>query len=351
MIIVAPGSAVAGGARLGEGSRQNLTIEDAAAIAAEIPSVQLAVPLVQGTTQVVAANANWPTTVVGADAHFLEAREWRIASGRTLTNDDSGSAAKVIVLGSSVAQKLFGDDGAVGLTVRVQNVPLLVVGVLAPKGQDMQGNDQDDLVVIPLSTAKIRILGANQASSHAVGLILTKIRDGGNLAVAERDIRDLLRQRHRRAAHQDDDVSIHNYAELIARQDASARTLTFLLGAIAAVSLLVGGIGIMNVMLVSVTERTPEIGLRLAVGARRRDVLTQFLIEAGTLSGLGGTLGIPLGAAIAAIMASMAGWPIVIRSEPVVLSAACSIAIGIFFGFYPARRAARLQPAVALRYE
>jgi putative ABC transport system permease protein len=246
---------------------------------------------------------------------------------------------------------LFGADDPVGRTVRVQNVPLLVIGVLAAKGQDTQGNDQDDLVVVPLSTAKIRILGANQASSHAVGLILTKIRAGGNLAGAERDIRDLLRQRHQRAAGQDDDVSIRNYAELVARQDESAQTLTLLLGSIAAVSLLVGGIGIMNVMLVSVTERTSEIGLRLAVGARPRDVLAQFLIEAAALSGLGGIIGIPLGVAIAATLAHVAGWPVVIQSEPMIISAACSIAIGIFFGFYPARRAARLQPAVALRYE
>jgi putative ABC transport system permease protein len=351
LIVIAPGSSIAGGVRLGTGSRQNLTIEDAVAIAGELPAVQLAIPLVQGITQVVAGNANWPTTVVGADARFLEAREWRIEGGRTLTDDDGQNVAKVIVLGSSVAIKLFGADDPVGRTVRVQNVPLQVVGVLAAKGQDMQGNDQDDLVVVPLSTAKIRILGANQASSHAVGLILTKIRAGGNLAGAERDIRDLLRQRHQRTAGQDDDVSIRNYAELVARQDESAQTLTILLGSIAAVSLLVGGIGIMNVMLVSVTERTPEIGLRLAVGARPRDVLSQFLIEAAALSGVGGIAGIPLGAAIAATLAHVAGWPIVIQFEPMIFAAACSIVIGIFFGFYPARRAARLQPAVALRYE
>ena len=351
LIVIAPGTSMAGGVRLGAGSRQNLTIEDAIAIGSEIPAVQLAIPLVQGITQVVAGNANWPTTVVGTDARFLEAREWQIAGGRTLTDDDGQNVAKVIVLGSSVAMKLFGADDPVGRTVRVQNVPLQVVGVLAAKGQDTQGNDQDDLVVVPLSTAKIRILGANQASSHAVGLILTKIRAGGNLAGAERDIRDLLRQRHQRAAGQDDDVSIRNYAELVARQDESAQTLTLLLGSIAAVSLLVGGIGIMNVMLVSVTERTPEIGLRLAVGARPRDVLSQFLIEAAALSGVGGIAGIPLGAAIAATLAHVAGWPIVIQFEPMMFAAACSIVIGVFFGFYPARRAARLQPAVALRYE
>jgi putative ABC transport system permease protein len=351
LIVIAPGSSMAGGVRLGAGSRQNLTIEDAIAIGSEIPAVQLAIPLVQGITQVVAGNANWPTTVVGTDARLLEAREWQIAGGRTLTDDDGQNVAKVIVLGSSVAMKLFGADDPVGRTVRVQNVPLQVVGVLAAKGQDTQGNDQDDLVVVPLSTAKIRILGANQASSHAVGLILTKVRAGGNLAGAERDIRDLLRQRHQRAAGQDDDVSIRNYAELVARQDESAQTLTLLLGSIAAVSLLVGGIGIMNVMLVSVTERTPEIGLRLAVGARPRDVLSQFLIEAAALSGVGGIAGIPLGAAIAATLAHVAGWPIVIQFEPMMLAAACSIVIGVFFGFYPARRAARLQPAVALRYE
>jgi len=229
--------------------------------------------------------------------------------------------------------------------------PLLVVGVLDRKGQNTQGSDQDDLVIVPLSTAKTRILGSTHASSRAVGAIITKIRQGEDLANAERQIRDLLRQRHRRAVDQDDDFLIRNLSEIMERRDASARTLTLLLGAVAGVSLLVGGIGIMNVMLVSVTERTREIGLRRAMGARRQDILVQFLIEAMTLSGVGGAVGIALGAAIATLVAGLAGWPTVIPAESVMLAAGCSVAIGVFFGFYPARRAADLQPVAALRHE
>src|SRR5215510_11028753 len=351
LIVVSPGSVVSGGARLGSGSRQNLTLDDAAAIGRDIAGVQLAAPVVRGAVQVVVGNLNWSTMLLGTNADFLEAREWPIASGRGFSREESDGAGKVVILGRTVAEALFGGAEPIGETVRVQMTPLRVVGVLDRKGQNTQGSDQDDLVIVPLSTAKNRILGASPASSRAVGAIVTKIRQGEDLAGAEAQIRDLLRQRHRRAADQDDDFSIRNLAEIMERRDASARTLTLLLGAVAGVSLLVGGIGVMNVMLVSVTERTREIGLRLALGARKRDILMQFLIEAATLSGIGGALGIALGVVLAAISASLAGWPTVIRAEAVVLSAACSIAIGVFFGFYPARRAGSLQPVVALRHE
>ena len=351
LIVVSPGSATTGGARLGAGSRQNLTVDDATAIARDIPSVQVAAPVVRGTAQIVAANVNWSTMLLGADASFLEAREWAVAIGRSFTREETDGAGKVVILGRSVADALFGAAEPVGQTVRVQMTPLLVVGVLDRKGQNTQGSDQDDLVVVPLSTAKTRILGSTHASSRAVGAIITKIRQGEDLANAERQIRDLLRQRHRRAVDQDDDFLIRNLSEIMERRDASARTLTLLLGAVAGVSLLVGGIGIMNVMLVSVTERTREIGLRRAMGARRQDILVQFLIEAMTLSGVGGAVGIALGAAIATLVATLAGWPTVIRAESVMLAAGCSVAIGVFFGFYPARRAADLQPVAALRHE
>ena len=351
LIVVSPGSATTGGARLGAGSRQNLTVDDATAIARDIPSVQVAAPVVRGTAQIVAANVNWSTMLLGADASFLEAREWAVAIGRSFTREETDGAGKVVILGRSVADALFGAAEPVGQTVRVQMTPLLVVGVLDRKGQNTQGSDQDDLVVVPLSTAKTRILGSTHVSSRAVGAIITKIRQGEDLANAERQIRDLLRQRHRRAVDQDDDFLIRNLSEIMERRDASARTLTLLLGAVAGVSLLVGGIGIMNVMLVSVTERTREIGLRRAMGARRQDILVQFLIEAMTLSGVGGAVGIALGAAIATLVASLAGWPTVIRAESVMLAAGCSVAIGVFFGFYPARRAADLQPVAALRHE
>jgi len=351
LIVVSPGSTTSGGARLGAGSRQNLTIDDATAIAHDIPAVQVAAPVVRGTTQVVAANVNWSTMLLGADAGFLEAREWAIASGRGFTSEETDSAGKAVILGRSVADALFGAAEPVGQTVRVRMIPLLVVGVLDRKGQNTQGSDQDDLVIVPLSTAKSRILGTTRASSRAVGSIVTKIRQGEDLGEAERHIRDLLRQRHRRAVDQDDDFSIRNLSEIMERRDASARTLTLLLGAVAGVSLLVGGIGIMNVMLVSVTERTREIGLRRAMGARRRDVLLQFLIEATALSGIGGLVGIAVGIAIAMLVAAFAGWPTVIQVQAVMLGAGCSLVIGIFFGLYPARCAASLQPVTALRHE
>jgi putative ABC transport system permease protein len=351
LLVVSPGSAASGGARLGAGSRQNLTIDDATAIARDISSVQVAAPVVRGTAQIVAANVNWSTMLLGADAGFLAARDWPMASGRGFTREETDGAGKVVIIGRTVADALFGAAEPVGQTVRVQTTPLRVIGVLDRKGQNTQGSDQDDLAIVPLSTAKMRVLGASHASSRAVGAIVTKVRQGADLAEAERQIRDLLRQRHRRAANQDDDFSIRNLAEVMERRDASARTLTLLLGAVAGVSLLVGGIGIMNVMLVSVTERTREIGLRLAIGARRRDILVQFLIEAATLSGVGGAVGVAAGAVTATLVASLAGWPTVIRAEAVVLAAGCSIAIGVFFGFYPARRAAALQPIEALRHD
>jgi len=351
LIVVSPGSTTNGGARLGTGSRQNLTVDDATALAREIPMIQVAAPVVRGSAQVVAGNVNWSTMLVGADAAFLEAREWEIASGRGFTREETDSAGKVVILGRSVAEALFGAAEPEGQTVRVQMTPLRVVGILDRKGQNTQGSDQDDLIVVPLSTAKTRILGTNQASARAVSAIVTKVRQGEDLADAERQIRDLLRQRHRRAADQDDDVVIRNLTEVMAQRDASARTLTILLGAVAGVSLLVGGIGIMNVMLVSVTERIREIGLRRAVGATRRDILVQFLIESGTLSGVGGAAGIILGVATATTVASVVDWPTVISAESLVLAAGCSISIGLFFGFYPARRAANLHPVAALRHE
>jgi putative ABC transport system permease protein len=256
----------------------------------------------------------------------------------------------VALLGQSVAASLFGDGDPVGETIRIRNVPFLVVGTLEGKGQNPMGQDQDDVIMVPLAAARQRVLGVNRANPRSVGSILIKIRDGEDMSQAEAEIRDLLRQRHRLQPSQEDDFTIRNLTEIVATRMASARTLALLLVAIAGVSLIVGGIGIMNIMLVSVTERTREIGLRMAVGARPRDILRQFLIEATALSVLGGAAGVLAGVAIAGFVAFQAGWPLVIGFETVALAVAFSALVGMFFGWYPAHRAAKLDPIEALRH-
>jgi len=352
LIIVLPGTVTSGGARLGAGSRSTLTEDDAAAMEREIPAVQLAAPVVRGSAQVVSGNANWSTVVLGVTPDFLIAREWEIASGRGFLAEEMRGAGKVALLGETVVRSLFEDEGdPVGQLVRIRNTPFTVVGVLARKGQNSAGQDQDDMILMPLSTAKQRVLGFSRASARSVGSLLVKIREGEDMAAAEAQMRELLRQRHRLKANQPDDFMTRNLTEIAATRDASSRTLALLLAAVAAVSLLVGGIGIMNIMLVSVTERTREIGLRLAVGARRRDILRQFLIEATTLAVIGGVLGVVLGLGAAFGIARFAGWPTLIQPEAILLAVCFSGLVGIFFGFYPARRAARLDPIEALRHE
>jgi putative ABC transport system permease protein len=282
---------------------------------------------------------------------YLDARDWPVAIGRPLAQEDLDRAAKVALLGQTVADNLFGGANPIGETIRVKNVPLTVVGVLARKGQSAQGQDQDDTILVPLSTAKQKVLGTSRANARAVGTILVKVRDASAMKAAEADIRALLRQRHRLQPEQDDDFTLRNLSELVESQEAAARVLSLLLASIASVSLVVGGIGIMNIMLVSVTERTREIGLRRALGARRRDILVQFLIEAVTVSLAGGLLGIVLGVLAAWSIAYFVGWPAPIHVSAVVPAFLFAGAIGVFFGFYPARRASRLNPIDALRYE
>jgi putative ABC transport system permease protein len=351
LIMVLSGSITAGGVRLGAGSQLTITEDDARAIEREIAGVQVAAPTVRGGAQVIAGNANWSTALFGVTPGFLEARDWEIAAGRPLTQEDVDGGTKVALLGSTVAQNLFGDTDPIGQVIRVNKVPLTVAGVLARKGQSTQGQDQDDTLLVPLSTAKGKVLGTSQANPRAVGAILVKVREPGAMKDAEQEIRTLLRQRHRLQPGQDDDFTLRNLSEILESQEASSRVLSLLLAAIASVSLVVGGIGIMNIMLVSVTERTREIGLRRAVGARRRDILTQFLIEAVTVSLAGGLIGIACGVAAAWAIGYFAGWLAPIQARAVVPAFLFAGAVGVFFGFYPARKASRLNPIDALRYE
>ena len=351
LIIVISGSITAGGVRLGTGSLLTVTEDDAKAMEGEIGSVQVAAPVVRGGVQVIAANANWLTALYGVTPGFFEARDWPTATGRPLAQDDVDGATKVALLGQTVAQNLFGDADPAGQVIRINKVPLKVIGVLARKGQSTQGQDQDDAVLVPLSTAKRKLLGISQASARAVGAILVKVREANAMKGAEEEIRTLLRQRHHLQPGQDDDFTLRNLSELVESQEAASRVLSLLLAAIASVSLVVGGIGIMNIMLVSVTERTREIGLRRAVGARRRDILAQFLIEAVTVSLTGGVMGIALGVVGSGTIAYFAGWLAPIQARAVIPAFLFAGAVGVFFGFYPARKASRLNPIDALRYE
>jgi putative ABC transport system permease protein len=351
LIIVLSGSITASGVRLGAGSQLTVTEDDARAMEREIDSVQVAAPTVRGGVQVIAANANWSTALFGVTPAFLEARDWTMVAGQPLTQEDVDGATKVALLGQTVAQNLFGSADPIGQVIRVRKVPLTVVGVLARKGQSTQGQDQDDAVLVPLSTAKKKVLGTTQANARAVNAILVKVREAGAMKGVEQDIRTLLRQRHHLQPAQDDDFTLRNLAEILESQEASSRVLSLLLAAIASVSLVVGGIGIMNIMLVSVTERTREIGLRRAVGARRRDILTQFLIEAVTVSLTGGVIGIAVGVVAAWAIGYFAGWLAPIQVRAVVPAFLFAGAVGVFFGFYPARKASRLNPIDALRYE
>jgi putative ABC transport system permease protein len=351
MIIVLSGSANAGGVRLGSGSQLTITEDDAWAIQREIPLVEAAAPAMRGGAQIVYGNLNWATSIQGVTPEYFTARDWQVVSGRTLTQDDVDGATKTALLGQTVTFNLFGDSDAAGQVIRIKNVPFTVVGVLDRKGQTTWGQDQDDIVLIPLSTAKKKVIGQSQANARSVGSISVKVRQASMMKAAEEEIRGLLRQRHRLQAYQDDDFWLRNLSEVLESQEASSRVLTILLAAIASVSLLVGGIGIMNIMLVSVTERTREIGLRMAVGARGRDILTQFLVEAVTLSLIGGAIGIGFGLVGTYAIAHFAEWHTLIDPRAVLVAFGFAAAVGIFFGFYPARKAAGLDPIEALRYE
>ena len=351
LIIILSGSVTSGGIRLGHGAAMTLSEEDAKAIALECPAVAAASPSVRGTAQVVFGNNNWSTVIQGAAPEYLEIRDYRVVSGRPFTWQDVDGATKVALVGRTVVENLFGGTDPVGQIVRIKKVPFTVLGVLSPKGQSPGGQDQDDIILLPISTAKKKVLGVSQANARAVGAIMVQARGPMMMKEAEAQIATLLRQRHRLQPGQEDDFNIRNLSEVFAAQEDSARVMSILLGAIASVSLVVGGIGIMNIMLVSVTERTREIGLRLAVGARARDILTQFLVEAVTLSLIGGLIGIALGLLASLLISYLAQWSTLISGGAILLAFAFSALVGVFFGYYPARKAAFLDPIEALRYE
>jgi putative ABC transport system permease protein len=351
LIIALSGSTNQAGVRLGQGSQTTITEDDAVAIAREIPVVQVAAPSSRGNAQVVYGNLNWSTGIQGVTADYFEARDWPVELGRPILPEDVDGATKVALLGQTTAGNLFGETDPLGQIVRIKKVPFTVVGLLSRKGQSSWGQDQDDVILIPLSTAKKKVLGVSQANARSVGSISIKVRPDEDMSEAEAQIRALLRQRHRLQPYQDDDFWLRNLSEVLQTQEESSKVMTYLLAAIASVSLLVGGIGIMNIMLVSVTERTREIGLRMAVGARARDILTQFLVEAVTLSLIGGVIGILLGVGGSNAISTLAEWRTVLAPSAILLAFGFSAAIGIFFGFYPARKASRLDPIEALRYE
>jgi putative ABC transport system permease protein len=350
IVLVVPGSLSAAGVRLGAQTRSRFTEEDAEALAREVPEVQVAAPSSRTTAQAVAQNANWNTTIFGTTNDYLEAREWPLAAGRLFEAAELQGSAKVAWLGQTAARELFADDDPLGQTVRVRGVPFTVVGVLAAKGQNAVGQDQDDIVIVPMSTFRNRIWNAG-GNVRRIWSIHVKVRAGADMARAEESMRTLLRQRLRVPEGGDDTFSIRNLSEVLQAQEESSRVMTALLAAVAGVSLLVGGIGIMNIMLVSVTERTREIGLRMAVGARGRDILAQFLIESVTLSLVGGAIGVALGVLATWAVERATGWSAVMEPWSVLLAVGFAGLVGVFFGYYPARRAARLQPIVALRHE
>jgi putative ABC transport system permease protein len=350
VMLVLPGSLSAAGVRQAAQTRSRFTEEDAEAIAIEIPEVQASAPSSRTSAQAVAQNANWNTNIFGTTNAYLEVRDWSLESGRLFEAAEQSGSAKVAWLGQTVARELFGDEDPIDQVIRVRGVPFTVVGVLARKGQNSMGQDQDDVVIMPMSTFRNRIWNAG-GNVRRIWTIHVKVREGQSMKAAEESVRELLRQRLKVPPGGDDTFSVRNLSEILQAQEEASRIMTLLLAAVAGISLVIGGIGIMNIMLVSVTERTREIGLRMAVGARPKDILAQFLIEAVTLSLFGGALGVLLGGLATWGVGMLAGWNVSMSLGAIVLAVGFSALVGVFFGFYPARRASRLLPIQALRYE
>ena len=341
----------AGGARQGSGSFFTLDEGDVDAIREEIPEVQYVAGSLRGNAQVVYAENNWASSWQGVQPDFFEINGWVIAEGEGLDPSDYSSAAKDVVLGETVRRELFGSETGIGQTVRLGRVPFVVVGTLAPKGQGGFGQDQDDVVMVPLQTGRRRLLGAMGLPPSAVMQIALTVADAKDLGYAQGEVEALLRQRHRIAPGAEDDFNVRNISEIVSTRTATTRLMSLLLGAVATISLIVGGIGIMNIMLVSVTERIREIGLRMAVGAGPSDVRRQFLAEAMLLSLVGGALGIVIGIAGALLVGKFGQLPVALNGQVIALAAGFSIATGLFFGYYPARKASQLDPIEALRQQ
>ncbi|MEI6206443.1 MAG: ABC transporter permease [Desulfuromonadales bacterium] len=349
IILVIPGSTTSGGLRSGTGGAQTLTSDDVKAIMIECPSVEMSAPTVRSSGLAVYGNMNWSTVIMGTTPELFDIREWSVISGRSIGQQDVDGAAKVCLLGQTVVDNLFGAVDPVGKIIRLKKVPFTVIGVLDRKGQSPQGQDQDDAIFVPLRTAQRNLVRSQNTNS--VGAVMVKARSEDLLAKAEEEIKSLLNQRHRITGGKEPDFSTRNLSEILAVAEQSAKAMSLLLGAVASISLIVGGIGIMNIMLVSVTERTREIGIRMAIGARRNDILLQFLTEAVLLTMIGGLIGIALGSVGATVVSRVLSWPTLISIESITIAFFFSGAVGIFFGFYPARKAAGLNPIDALRYE
>ncbi|TAK55939.1 MAG: FtsX-like permease family protein [Bacteroidetes bacterium] len=348
VLMVFPGSTTRGGVMAGAGTNTTLTEEDGEAIREQCPAVNYISPLLRTGGQVVYGNLNWGTSIQGGSPDFFNIRDYRIETGDFFTDADVRGATKVCLLGRTVVQQLFEGEDPLGQTIRIKNIPFRVVGTLMPKGQNMMGQDQDDIILVPYTTIQKRLMG--ERNVRAWGYIVSAVSKA-QIPAAQQQITELLRTRHKLGFADDNDFTIRSQTEIAEASSAQSKIMTMLLASIASVSLIVGGIGIMNIMLVSVTERTREIGIRMSIGAKRRDILGQFLIESIVLSLSGGLIGVGIGVGGSNIISQVAGWPTFISVTSIVLAVFFSMAVGVFFGFYPARKASRLNPIEALRYE
>lgn len=349
MLVVLPGSSTSGGIRMGAGTQPTLSLADAEAIQKECPSVADVAPVLNGAAQVIFGNLNWSTGVYGTTSSMLNIRDWNLEAGRAFNDEEIRSAAKVCIVGRTVIDNLFGGVDPLNQVIRIKRIPFKIIGILESKGQTPMGQDQDDVIYVPVTAAQKKLFGT--AFPGMVRSVMVKAASLEDLVKAEAQVKDLLRQRHRISARQEDDFTVRNLTQMMQVREQSSRVMSLLLGAIASVSLIVGGIGIMNIMLVSVTERTREIGIRMSLGAKTWDIRLQFLIEAVTLSLIGGAAGVLAGITGSKIISAMAGWPTIVTSISIILALGFSGLVGIFFGFYPAYKASLLNPIDALHYE